>query len=161
MKKTKTKTITLFLFLFALTGIQAQENTTATGGDASGSGGTQSYSLGQVFYSSLGGTNGDLNEGVQQPYEFLTVGTNNIKGLSLSYSVYPNPTASTVNLKIENQSLDNLSFQLFDINGKQLLREKITSNETHITMGEFANANYFLKIIDNNKELQTIKIIKN
>ena len=157
----KTITITLLLFLFALTGIKAQQGTTATGGTASGSGGIETFSVGQVFYSSPTGTGGKINEGVQQPFEFFIVGTNNIKGITLSYSVYPNPTNSIVNLKIENQSLENLSFQLLDINGKLLLIQKIISTETSIKMGDYANASYFLKIIDSNKELQTIKIIKN
>jgi hypothetical protein len=157
----KTKTITLFLFCFALTGLKAQEATTATGGNASGTGGTVSYSVGQVAYEFVSSTGGAINEGVQQPYEFLTVGIIENNNISISYSIYPNPTTSTVNLKVENQSLENLSFQLYDINGKQLLKEKITSNETSITMGSYASGNYFLKVTDNNKEIQTIKIIKN
>ena len=157
----KTKLIFMFLLSFALTGIKAQDATTATGGDASGTGGTESYSVGQIAYEYISSTGGAINEGVQQPYAFFTVSITENNNISLSYSVYPNPTASTVNLKVENQNLENLSFQLFDINGKQLMNEKITSNETSITMGSFANGNYLLKVSDNNKELKTIKIIKN
>jgi len=156
----KTKTITLLLFLFALSGIKAQQGSTATGGTASGSGGTETFSVGQVFYSSQSGTGGKINQGLQQPFEFFIAGIEN-KNISLSYSVYPNPTLSTICLKIENQNLENLSFQLFDINGKLLLNQKITSSVTSIKMGDYAKASYFLKIIENNKELQAVKIIKN
>lgn len=161
MKKTKTKTIALFLFCLALTGLKAQQGATATGGNASGSGGTASYSIGQVSYINITNSNGYINEGVQQPYEFFTVGITENNNINLSYSVYPNPTASTVNLKVENTSLENLSYQLYDISGKLLINQKITSNITSITMGNFASANYLLKVTDNNKEVQTIKIIKN
>ena len=157
----KTKLFLMFLLCFALTGIKAQQGTTATGGDATGSGGTASYSIGQVAYINISNANGYINEGVQQPYEFSTVGIKENNNISLSYSLYPNPTASTVNLKIENQSIDNLSFQLYDITGKLLINQKIVSKETSIQMGSFTNANYFLKVTDNNKEVQTIKIIKN
>jgi len=157
----KTKTITLLLFLFALTEIKAQQGTATTGGTASGSGGTETFSIGQVFYSSQSGTGGKINEGVQQPYEIFIVGISENKNINLSYSVYPNPASAIIILKIENTSLENLSFQLFDFNGKLLLNQKITSTETSIKMGEYAKASYFLKIIDNNKELQTIKIITN
>ena len=155
------KLITIFLLSFALTGMKAQQSADAAGGMATGSGGSASYSVGQVSFINITNSNGYINEGVQQPYEFFTVGIKENNNISLSYSVYPNPTASTVNLKIENENLENLSFQLYDISGKLLINRKITNNETAIQMGSFANANYFLKITDNNKIVQTIKIIKN
>ena len=157
----KTITITLLLFLFAMTGIKAQQGTATTGGNASGIGGTATYTIGQVSYTNISNSNGYINEGVQQPFEFFIVGIKENKDINLTYTVYPNPSASTVNLKVENTNLDNLFFQLFDMNGKLLLNQKITSNETSITMGGYANASYFLKIVDNKKEIQTIKIIKN
>ena len=108
----KTKLIFIFLLSIALTEIKAQQGTTATGGEASGAGGTLSYSVGQVSYTNITNSNGYINEGVQQPYEFFTVGISTNNNITLSYSAYPNPTASTVNLKVENTSLENLSYQL-------------------------------------------------
>ena len=151
----------MFLLSFALTGIKAQQSAGAAGGVVTGSGGTASYSVGQVSYINITNANGYINEGAQQPYEFFTVGIKENNNISLSYSVYPNPTASTVNLKIENESLENLSFQLYDISGKLLINQKITTNETAIQMGSFASANYFLKVTDKDRIIQTIKIIKN
>jgi len=50
-------------------GLQAQETIPASGGKASGSGGTASYSFGQVVYTTYTGTNGLVAQGVQQPFE--------------------------------------------------------------------------------------------
>ena len=158
MKKRKLKI--LFLLSFALTGIKAQQANDAAGGVATGSGGTASYSVGQVAYTSISNTNNNINEGVQQPYD-ITIGIPDNKNISLYYTVYPNPFSSSVNLKIEKQSIDNLSFQLFDISGKLILNQKVNSSETLIPMETLANANYFLKVMDNNKEVQSFKIIKN
>jgi hypothetical protein len=47
--------------------IYSQETLSASGGDATGSGGTVSYTVGQVFYTSLTGSTGTVSEGVQQP----------------------------------------------------------------------------------------------
>ncbi len=154
------KLITLFLLSFSLSGIKAQQSITASGGDASGSGGKVSYSVGQVSYTNITNPNGTINEGVQQPYD-ITIGIPENNNISLSYTVYPNPTVSTVNLKIENQVIDNLSFQLYDISGKLLINQKINSTETTLEMSSFDAAYYFLKVIDSNKEVQTFKIIKN
>ncbi len=62
-----TKTITLFA-LFAGFTIHAQQATTATGGDASGSGGTVASSVGQIVYTTNTGTTGSVVQGVQQPF---------------------------------------------------------------------------------------------
>ncbi len=157
----KTKLIFIILLSTALTEIKAQQGTTATGGEASGAGGIVSYSVGQISYSNITNSNGYINEGVQQPYEFFTVGISTNNNITLSYTAYPNPTAAKINLKVENTSLENLSYQLYDISGKLLLNQKITSNISSIQMVSFASANYFLKVTDNNKVVQTIKIIKN
>ena len=56
-------------FNFCLSTATAQESINATGGDASGSAGSASYSVGQVAYQTLAGTNGSIAEGVQQAYK--------------------------------------------------------------------------------------------
>ena len=71
MKRKKVKLSVLFLGL-GLTA-QAQQATTATGGNASGSGGTVAYSVGQIFYTTNTGTTGSEAQGVQQPYEISIV----------------------------------------------------------------------------------------
>ena len=68
MKHKKIITSVVFLLL-GLGGLHAQENTTAAGGEATGSGGTASYSVGQVVYTTVTGTNGSVAQGVQHPYE--------------------------------------------------------------------------------------------
>ena len=67
MKHKKTMTSFAFLLL-GLGGLQAQESPTAAGGEATGSGGTASYSIGQVVYTTNTGTNGSVAQGVQQPF---------------------------------------------------------------------------------------------
>ncbi|MFM2191538.1 MAG: hypothetical protein RLZZ118_495, partial [Bacteroidota bacterium] len=57
--------LTLLLLGFVLTA-QAQQATTATGGDATGSGGSAAYSVGQIVYTTHTGTTGSVAQGVQQ-----------------------------------------------------------------------------------------------
>jgi hypothetical protein len=64
------KTVALILCGFFTTMVQAQEANTAAGGNASGSGGTAAYSVGQIVYSTQTGANGTVAEGVQQTYDF-------------------------------------------------------------------------------------------
>lgn len=156
------KTIIFFyLIFFSVFKIVAQQATVASGGNATGSGGSVSYSIGQVNYTFSTSAIGSINQGAQQPFEISTLGTDNYQNIDLLMTIYPNPTVNTIILKIENYYLDTLSFQLFDINGKQILSQKISATETLIDLQNIAAAFYLLKIIDIDKTIKTFKIIKN
>ena len=54
--------------------LQAQSNTGTLGGEATGSGGTASFTAGEVFYTYKSGASGSVTEGVQQSYRVLPTG---------------------------------------------------------------------------------------
>jgi hypothetical protein len=157
----KIRLITFILFGFGLPLLQAQNAIPATGGNASGSGGSVSYSVGQIVYTKNAGTNGTAAQGVQQPYEISVVtAIEKALDISLEMVVYPNPATDFIKLKISNYDLQNLRYQLYDINGSLLLDNKVESNETSIIMSNYLPSTYFLKISDKNKVVKTFKIIK-
>ena len=141
----------------------AQEAIPATGGNAIGSGGSISYSVGQVVYTTNTSTaNGSVAQGVQQPFEISVVTAIEMaKEINLSVSAYPNPTTDFLILKIEGDVKTQYIASLFDITGKLLQSQKITSNQTNIVMSNLVPATYFVKITDGSKEVKTFKIIKN
>ena len=162
MRHKRLKLSTVLLLGLGLTGLQAQESISTTGGNASGSGGSVSYSVGQVVYTTHTGTSGSVAEGVQQPYEISVVtGLEEAQSINLSVTAYPNPTTDYLTLRIDEFEISNLSFQLYDMNGKLLQNEKITGNQTSIVMSNLLPATYFVKVIRGNKEVKTFKIIKN
>lgn len=167
MRYKKLKLSVFLLLGLGITGLQAQEAIPASGGNASGSSGSVSYSVGQVVYQTHTGTNGSVAEGVQQPYEISVVtGLEEAKGINLTVSAYPNPTTDFLTLKVENYKTENLSYQLYDISGKLLENKKIESNETSISMTNLVSATYFLKVVKmqgiaSQKAVKTFKIIKN
>ena len=159
MKRKKVKLSVLFLGL-GLTA-QAQQATTATGGNASGSGGTVAYSVGQIFYTTNTGTTGSEAQGVQQPYEIsIVLGIDN-HSINLDLSAYPNPTTNNLTLNVGKAELSTLNFQLYDISGKLIESRKIISSTETISMANLPSATYFLKVSNNNNEVKTFKIIKN
>jgi hypothetical protein len=152
----------MFLLGLGLTGIQAQESVNTTGGNAAGSGGSVSYAVGQTACQTRTGTNGSESQGVQQPYEIsVATGIEAAQNINLSVLAYPAPATSCLTLSIKEFEILNLSYQLYDINGKLLHSEKITGNQTGIAMNGLVPATYFVKIIQANKEIKTFKIIKN
>lgn len=161
MKCNRLKLSAILLFGLGLTSLQAQTSVNSTGGIVSGSGGSVSYSVGQVAYTSSSGTNGSVTQGAQQPYDISVITEiEEAKGINLTISVHPNPTTDNLTLVVKDFELLNISFQLFDINGKLLQSEKITDKQTYIDMGNLLPAIYFVKVIQNNKEVKTFKIIK-
>src|SRR5574344_1221221 len=162
MKHKRLKLSAVLFLGLGLTGLQAQTSVNATGTNASGSGGTVSYSVGQVVYTTNTGASGSVAQGVQQPFEISVVtGLEEAKGINLSVTAYPNPTTDYLTLSISEFEISNLTYQLYDMNGKLLQNEKITGNQTSIVMSNLVPANYFLRVIHGNKELKTFKIIKN
>ena len=153
--------IVILLFL-GLSNLQAQETNSTAGGEASGGGGSASYTVGQVVYTTNAGTNGNsVVQGVQQPFEISVVtGIKEAKDISLSVSAYPNPTTDYLTVKVENYETANLQYMIFDINGKLFKTEKATGNQTKIETSELVPANYFVRVLDNKKEIKVFKIIK-
>jgi hypothetical protein len=137
----------------------SQQSIPATGGDATGSGGSSSYTVGQLVYTtSTGG--GSVIQGVQQSIELFTLSNPEWTTVNLSAVIYPNPTSDYVMLKISDTALYNLSYHLVDINGKAISNGSLTNGDTQINMQQLAVGMYILKVSQNNQELKTFKIIK-
>ena len=156
ISKTLLLTFTFFSLLATLE-LSAQENTVASGGKATGSGGTVSYSLGQVVYSTNIGTNGSVSQGVQQPYAVST--TVGINETSIQLNAFPNPT--TNNLTLTTDDSESLSYQLFNIQGAEISSKTLNGKTSNISLEGHPPATYFLKVIKNNKVIKAFKIIKN
>ena len=155
--------IMLFLFsIFGLIRIQAQETVNTSGGEASGSGGSSSYSVGQVVYTSHIGNNGSVAQGVQQPYEIsIVTGLDETKEINLSVAAYPNPTSDYLIMEVKGIQLSPFTFQIFDMNGKLLETKKMEGIQTKIVMSNLVPETYFVKVMEGNKEVKTFKVIKN
>ena len=143
------------------TALKGQETIPATGGNASSSGGSVSYTVGQILSSTISGTNGIVVQGVQQPYEISVVtAISNTEEISLKCLVYPNPTMGVVKLVFESNDYKNLKFRLYDINGILLQDKEVEGSETEISLSNFSSSVYFLKVYNNNMEVKVFKIIK-
>lgn len=163
MKFKKLSAVTLLIF--GLSNLQAQEVIPATGGNACGGSGSASYTVGQIVYTTNQGTGGNtVAQGVQQPYEISVVtGIEEAKDINLSVLAYPNPTSDYLTVKVDASTLStqSMQYQVFDINGKLIQTVKVTGQETQIQTSQLVPAHYFVKVLDNKKEIKVFKIIKN
>ena len=156
------KTITSVAFLLlGLGGLHAQETVPATGGDATGSGGSSSYSVGQVVYTTNTGTNGSVAQGVQQPYEISIAAGIEVTEINLELITYPNPTNNALTLNIGNYNNEVLTYQLYDMQGKLLDSKQVVNNNTTIGIQNLPTSTYLLNVLGNNALIKTFRIIKN
>lgn len=138
-----------------------QEDFVFSGGEATGSGGSVSYSFGQVAYETASGSNGELTQGVQQPMEVYTLSTPEFD-YSFQATLYPNPAIHSVIFSLDSsKDFSQLSYELTDITGKMLRNDKISDTQTEINVSDLASATYFFNLIDSGKRIKSFKLIKN
>ena len=146
MTKNKSKPIVLLATGLLWAGLaQAQVSANASGGDATGNGGTVAYSIGQVVYTTNTGSSGSVAQGVQHAYEIFTVGIKETT-LNISLSAFPNPTTENLTLQISDFNNEKLAYRLFDMQGKLLSNGQVTAQQTQINTSSFPPATYFITV---------------
>jgi hypothetical protein len=154
--------IILSLWLLAFSHqVYGQESVNAGGGDLKGSGGSGSFSVGQVFYITASGSSGSVAQGVQQTY-IVSVITGKKEIIDrIKLTVFPNPATDKLILQPEDGETENISFQLFDVNGTLLQTGEINGVSSQVPMNSYVSGTYFLKVMKDKEELMVYKIVKN
>lgn len=159
--KRHTLVLVLFISGTARSAIWAQDAILSSGGDATASRGSVSYSVGQVAYTSQSSQSGVVNAGVQQPVKVIMVGSEEPVS-DMTLRIYPNPTMDKLILELSGEDLERgqHSFSLYDLCGKPLLQRRILSMSEIVSLDAYANGMYLLKVSHNNDVIKTFKVIK-
>ncbi|WKV13141.1 T9SS type A sorting domain-containing protein [Marivirga harenae] len=161
MSSKKTYYLLIFIFCaFCISKVRAQNLFASTGNNVSGSGGSVSYSIGQTIANINKAEAGSVSQGIQQSYKITTLNTKNDKTRDFSLEVFPNPTRNTLNLRIDNIGFENLSFELFNIEGKILDKGLIRKSNTSINMNERESNTYLLRLTHKDEVVEIFRIIK-
>ena len=138
------KKISFCLCFFIGIFTNAQNTITTTGSDFSGDNISISYTIGQLKVNTIDNVNStplilDFLQGVQYGFDVYDCRDYN----SISFSIYPNPTSSFVNISFEKLE-DPITLRVFDIRGR-LINENIFSEKiTQFDMSNYSNGIYFL-----------------
>lgn len=160
MKTTITRLFVLGVSAFAYSGLQAQEAPVASGGEATGSGGSLTYSVGQVSYITSTASGLTYSEGVQQPYEILTLDVKE-SFEHITLNLFPNPTRENLNLNTGALNLSGVEYKVYDSQGRIILEDVVDQMETKISLGDNPPGNYFLNVMKDNQPVKSFKVIKN
>ena len=150
------------LLIFTLLTAQisfGQSNTVAGGGDLSGVGGSISYTVGQIDYQAISSATGILTQGVQQPYEILSIDINTLLTFHKTFNaiLYPNPSIGVVKIKITEESWDNLSYELYNLQGKLIQTAELSAAITSIDISTIEDGSYYLRIQNSGQILKNFK----
>jgi hypothetical protein len=155
------KSVTFLIALFSVAFMQAQQGAVASGGFATGAGGSFSYSVGQVFYTTNTEATGSVSQGMQQAFEIISLSNQSPTKSDIVVNVFPNPTSDQIILSLSNMDRASFSYMLFDLNGKAISNAVLLNSSTPVAMQSLSKGIYILKVNQNNSEFKTFKIIKN
>lgn len=160
MKRITTLIVSLLCFAGAAF---AQSAIVPIGGDAQSNNGSVSYTVGQIAVQTSANSDGvSVGEGVQQPYEIMTVGVDEYPHIVLNAVIYPNPTDNIAQLQLNGFEIpaDGLRAFLYDGNGKMLQNINVTEDLTSFQIGQYATGTYFLELRDGKRVLKTFKVVR-
>lgn len=153
--------ISVTAFIAVSTSLVAQSATVSAGGETEGSGGSASYSIGQASFSYVENSDGSVTEGVQQSYEVLPLTSIDENGFLIQCTAFPNPVVDKLSLEIVKGEINDLSYQLCDLNGKQIRGSAISESNTQIDMAGLTAGTYMLHVLDDKQKTSVFKIVKN
>ena len=153
--------IIFFGFLYSSLLVLSQQSVSSGGGNSSGSGGSVSFTIGQVTWNMFSGTSGSVVQGVQQPYEISVLNSIDVEDVVLNYLVFPNPTTGSVTLSINNDEYSNYRYLLYSIAGIILQQDKIRAVSTEIQLEDYPPSSYLLMILKEENKIKLFKIVKN
>src|SRR4030042_5240439 len=158
------KKIECLLIILGCCGLCLAQQVVSTAGSHSGNATVQlSWTIGEPVISTFSNGSNILTQGMHQS-KLLIDAIEEIELLGLKILAFPNPTNEFVNLQVHqlltDQPWKEFSFVLYDMNGKVLMQKQIVSTETVIQMNNYVSSTYFLKVLVNNHEVKTFKIVK-
>lgn len=136
----------------------AQNAISSTGGHFKTTGGSTSFTVGQVAYVLKKGTGSYLNEGVQQVYTKKTTPIEELVYLK-EVQLYPNPTHETFTLIMSTKEDIQVIYTIMDYLGKEIRNGNILSEKSEISLRDLPSGNYFISL-KSKKENRIFKVVK-
>ena len=151
----KINTLVLFLFFASLT-VTAQEVVATQGDSYSNASANIDFTLGEVIIATeTDGTN-DLTQGFHQTnWNFV-----GLEDFAPNYeaTIFPNPTEDVLNIR--TSAFENVTYTLYDAQGKLVMQNILSAEQTPIQVSQLAPGSYSLTLNNETQNLKTFKLIK-
>lgn len=154
------KLLIIGCFILFVQCVLAQEVLNASGTSKEYSGYVISWNIGELVTETNMSIKSVLTQGFLQTK--LNIPTSYLQTKDeYDLEIFPNPAINNyISLRIKGIDVSNLSYQLFDISGRILKTNNIESNPESIDLTSLLPGIYLLRVIEDEKEIKTFKIIK-
>ena len=150
------KNTLLFFSLLTSVCVSAQEVVATQGDSYTNSSGSIDFTVGELIINT--GTDGanDLTQGFHQTnWNFVSIDDH---VPSYEAIIFPNPTSAILNIR--TGSFENVTYTLYDAQGKLVLQDKLSSVQTPIQVSQLAPGSYSLTLNNETQNLKTFKLVK-
>ncbi len=151
----KKHTLVLFALLTTIT-VTAQEVVATQGDSYSNASGNIDFTIGEVVINTgTYGTN-DLTQGFHQT-NWSFVG---LEDHAPNYEaiIFPNPTEDILNIR--TSLFENVTYTLYDAQGKLVMQDILSAEQTPIQVSQLAPGSYSLTLNNETQNLKTFKLVK-
>ena len=148
---------TLFLFsLLSTIAVSAQEVLSTQGDSYSNAISNIDFTIGEVIINTGSDGTVDLMQGFHQT-NWNFVGMEDYSP-GFEASVFPNPTSEVLNIR--TSSFENVRYTLYNAQGKLLIQDILSAEQTPIQVGQLAPGSYSIILNNQTQNLKTFKLIK-
>lgn len=136
--------------------VNAQEVISAQGDSYSSGGYTIDFTIGETVTATVTDGTNDLTQGFHQTnWNFLGV-----EDFAPNYAaiIFPNPTSDILN--ITTSGFENVTYMLYDAQGKLVMQDVLSAEQTPIQVSHLAPGSYSLTLNNQTQNLKTFKLIK-
>ncbi len=134
----------------------SQNSIVSNGGEASGLGGTASYTFGQVFDFTTLNSNFSIQEGVQQTYKVNTDGL--LEMTAELFTIYPIPTTDVITIELKSNDSE-FDYYIISTDGSLSEKGTIYTHLSTINLSELKIGEYQF-VCKSDKSFFRTKIIK-
>ena len=147
----------LLLGALALSTITYAQEVVSTQGDSYSNGSAMiDFTIGEVVINTATDGTNDLTQGFHQTnWNFLGVEDN---APSYAVTIFPNPTSDVLNIK--TSTFENVTYTLYDAQGKLVMQNILTAEQTPIQVSQLAPGSYSITLNNKTQILKTFKLIK-
>ena len=134
----------------------AQEIVATQGDSYSNTSAQIDFTIGEIIINTESNGVNTLTQGFHQT-NWNFVGLDN-HAPEYEANIFPNPTSKILN--ISTSAFENVTYTLYDAQGKLIMQNILSAEQTPIQVGQLATGKYSVILSSKNHKLKTFKLIK-
>jgi hypothetical protein len=151
----KKKIVPIGFYLLGVS-VSAQEVVSTQGESYSNGGYTIDFTIGELVTETVSNGTNDLTQGFHQTnWRFLGVEDHVPQYEAV---IFPNPTADVLNIRAGE--FQNVTYTLYDQQGKMVITNVLLTEQTPIQVSQLAPGSYYLTLNNEKQILKTFNLIK-